>query len=70
MLKSSISTKDNLLRRGQIGNDQCHFCGHKYTVDHLLFQCALAKFIWQVVWCAFWVVRLRPHESATHVAGN
>jgi hypothetical protein len=56
VLKHSILTKDNLLKRGWIGNDQCQFCGGKETIQHLLFSCGLAKLVWQVV-CAFHLVR-------------
>jgi hypothetical protein len=53
VLKNSILTKDNLLKRGWTGNDQCQFCSEKETVNHLLFGCGLAKLAWQVVLCAF-----------------
>jgi hypothetical protein len=43
MLKNSILTKDNLLKRGWIGNDQCDFCSEKEIINHLLFGCGLAK---------------------------
>lgn len=41
MLKSSIMTKDNMLRRGWIRIDQCHFCCEKETINHLflLWSC-------------------------------
>lgn len=29
MIKNSILTKDNLIRRGWTGNEECHFCGVK-----------------------------------------
>lgn len=57
MLKNSIMTKDNLLRRGWTGSEQCHFCSGDETVDHLLFQCALAKLIWQTVVCVMGFAR-------------
>jgi hypothetical protein len=47
VLKNSILTKD------KTGNDQCHFCCEKETINHLLFGCGLAKLAWQVVLCAF-----------------
>jgi hypothetical protein len=57
VLKNRILTKDNLLKRGWTGNDQCQFCSEKETVNHLLFGCGLAKLTWQVVLCAFQLVR-------------
>jgi hypothetical protein len=53
VLKNSILTKDNLLKRGWTGNDQCQFCYEKENINHLMFGCGLAKLAWQVVLCAF-----------------
>ena len=38
---------------------QCHLCGQDEIVDHLLFQCSLARLIWQIVVCVLDLVR-RP----------
>jgi hypothetical protein len=46
VLKNSILTKDNLLKRGWTGNEQCQFCCEKETMNHLLFGCGLAKLAW------------------------
>jgi hypothetical protein len=53
MIKCSVLTKDNLLRRGWTGDPHCHFCSKNESIDHLLFSCALAKLIWQVIMCTF-----------------
>lgn len=54
MLKnSSILFKDNMLKCGWNGNEQCHFCSAKETLDHLFFQFVLAKLILQIVLCAY-----------------
>lgn len=63
MLKNSILTKDNLLRRGWAGCEQCHFCLAKETVDHLFFRCTAARFIWQVVICALGITRAPANTS-------
>jgi hypothetical protein len=63
MLKSTVLTKDNLLRRGWTGDPQCHFCSKHESIDHLLFSCALAKLIWQVILCVFHLVR-PPKDTA------
>ncbi|PNT71776.1 hypothetical protein BRADI_2g35455v3 [Brachypodium distachyon] len=34
------------------GCDQCHFCSSKESVEHLLFQCSVSRFLWHVVLCA------------------
>jgi hypothetical protein len=58
VLKNSILTKDNLLKRGWTGNVQCQFCNEKETINHLLLGCGLAKLAWQVVLYAFQLIRL------------
>lgn len=35
MLKNNILTKDNFLKRGWTGDNQCSFCGHPETIQHL-----------------------------------
>jgi hypothetical protein len=68
MIKCSVLTKDNLLRRGWTGDPYCHFCSKNEIIDHLLFFCALAKLIWQVIMCAFQLVR--PLENTSDLFGN
>jgi hypothetical protein len=45
-------TKDNLAHRGWIGDERCRFCSQEETIDHLFFQCGIAKFVWNVVFSA------------------
>jgi hypothetical protein len=61
-------TKHNLLKRGWTGNEQCHFCGEKETINHLLFGCGLAKLAWQVVLCPFQLVR--PLDNVDNLFGG
>ena len=63
MLKNSILKKDNLARRGWTRSKQCHLCGHDESVEHLVFQCSLARLIWQVVIFALYLGR--PPDGAT-----
>lgn len=51
--KNSILTWDNLIRRGWTGNEECFFCGSKERIDHLFFDCVLAKMIFLVVTFSF-----------------
>jgi hypothetical protein len=46
----------------------CHFCSKTESIDHLLFSCALAKLVWQVIICAFQLVR--PPENTADLFGN
>jgi hypothetical protein len=68
VLKNSILTKDNLLNRGWTGNEQCQFCGEKETINHQLFSCGLAKLAWQVIRCAFQLVR--PPKNVDNMFGG
>lgn len=52
MLKN-ILTKDNLVIRGWTRNEECQFCGAKGSIDHLFFECAVAKLTSHVVSRAF-----------------
>ena len=40
---NAIITKDNLIRRHWIGVPACYFCHEDETIDHLFFQCSIAK---------------------------
>jgi hypothetical protein len=44
----------------------CCFCNSDETVQHLFFDCALAKLIWRVIHLA---LDLRPPENTRHVFG-
>jgi hypothetical protein len=67
VLKNSILTKDNLLKIGWTGNEQCHLCSDNETINHLLFGCGLAKLAWQMILCAFQLVR--PPKSVSDLFG-
>ena len=42
-----ILTKDNLARRNWEGNQSCVFCDKNETIQHLFFECPLARIIWR-----------------------
>ncbi|WVZ54184.1 hypothetical protein U9M48_005022 [Paspalum notatum var. saurae] len=44
-----LLTKDNLARRNWNGHLGCCFCNANESIQHLLFDCRLAKFLWRVV---------------------
>jgi hypothetical protein len=52
-MRNSILTKDNLLERGWHGDDTCHFCGMKESVNHLLLNWFVARPVWSILRCAF-----------------
>jgi hypothetical protein len=46
---NAIPTKDNMKRRNWEGSPICTFCDQVETVDHLFFQCSIAKCVWGIV---------------------
>jgi hypothetical protein len=65
--KNCILTKGNMLKRGWTANTECHFYSVEETMNHLLFECTFARFVWQMVTCAFDLVR--PLESSEDMLG-
>jgi hypothetical protein len=49
LYREAILTKDNLVKRNWYGNVKCYFCDSNETIQHLFFDCALAKFIWRIM---------------------
>ena len=42
-------TKDNLRKRQIIKPEECLFCSDKESVQHLMFECIVAKNIWAII---------------------
>jgi len=42
---NAILTKDNLIKRKWRGDPQYRFCSEPETVNHLFFECSMARFI-------------------------
>jgi hypothetical protein len=42
-----------MLRRNWQGDPSCYFCIDLETVDHLFFECPIAKVIWGIVAICF-----------------
>ena len=53
--KGVILTKDNLLKRRWKGESKCCFCPKDETIQHLFFECHVAKFVWSAIFFAFGV---------------
>jgi hypothetical protein len=49
VVRNKILTKDNLKKRSWIGSLNCCFCGVDESIDHLFFQCPIAKYMWRVI---------------------
>jgi hypothetical protein len=47
--QGAILTKDNMLRRNWHEDPSCYFCKLPESMDHLFFECPVAKVIWGTV---------------------
>jgi hypothetical protein len=46
---NSVATKDNMTKRGWIGDTKCRFCEGEENIHHLFFLCPPAKYMWSMV---------------------
>ncbi len=68
VLKNSILTKDNLLKRGWKGKDSnCQFCSGQETIEHLFLNFPVARFLWRVVGSVF---NLKIANNIHHLFGG
>lgn len=44
--KKKILTKDNLIKKGWVGDVGCQFCGWPESLDHLFLKCPLIQPVW------------------------
>jgi len=47
--KGDVLTKDNMVKRKWTGDPSCVFCDQVETINHLFFQCPVAKCVWALV---------------------
>jgi hypothetical protein len=62
-----ILTKDNLLKRNWHGNPTFVFCDKAESIQHLFFDCPMAKIVWRLVHMTF---GLPPPKSVANLFGN
>lgn len=68
ILKGRTLTKDNLFKRGwRKGDTNCQFCDQQETIQHLFFDCPMARLIWNIISCAF---DLKPVTDSNHLFGS
>lgn len=58
---NAILTKDNLVKRKWKGNKTCFFCNNDETIDHIFFECIVARYVWSMVAFVFGV-KCRPNS--------
>jgi hypothetical protein len=63
LLKGVILTKDNLLKRHWRGDHRCCFCDNNETIQHMFFDCHVARFVWRIFTMTF---GLRPPKDIAY----
>lgn len=81
--QNAILMKNNLLKRNWNGDGKCCFCAQNKTVQHMFFECTMARHIWSLVavvvgvdcgavsWESFWiwVEMFMPRVVKFHMVG-
>jgi hypothetical protein len=49
VFRNIAQTVDNLRRKLWKGAKECQWCAEEESVDHMLFKCPLATYVWAVV---------------------
>lgn len=65
--KGVLLTKDNLIKRKWKGGSKCCFCDKDETIQHLFFDCHMARFPWNAVVFSFGI---QPPASVSHLLGS
>jgi hypothetical protein len=53
----AVLTKDNLVKRQWKGCTKCYFCTEQKTIQHLLFDCPMARLLWGIVCVTFGITK-------------
>jgi hypothetical protein len=67
LLKGVTLTKDNLAKRKWKGDTKCCFCSKEENIQHLFFDCNVARSIWSIVHITFGIKQ--PLDFA-HMCGS
>jgi len=62
-----ILTKDNLLKRKWKGDAKYNLCGLVENIQHLFFECRVARSVWNTLFIAF---NIQPPMSISHMFGS
>jgi len=65
--KGVLLTRDNLINRKWKGESKCCFCIKNESIQHLFFDCHVAKFAWNAV---FFYFGIQTPTSVTHLLGS
>lgn len=66
-LKKVVLTKDNLAKRNWKGSTSCGLCSSEETIQHLFFDCHVAKLLWNNISISF---GFQPPTCASSMFGS
>ena len=67
-LKRGVTlTEDNLIKRNWKGCAKCCFCNSNETIQHLFFDCHVARFIWNMIYVLFGI---QPPTIVSNLLGS
>jgi hypothetical protein len=49
VIKNRALTRDNLAKRRKVEDESCLFCSEKETIQHVFFECVVAKQCWYIM---------------------
>jgi hypothetical protein len=81
--KNAILTKDNMIKKNWQGDQHCKFCDQYENINHLFFDCSLARYAWSLTaWVIqadcrptnidqfwFWCGKYMPRNTNLHMVG-
>jgi hypothetical protein len=59
--------KDNLAKRRWQGSLKCSFCNQNESIQHIFFDCYLAKTIWRIIYFA---LKIDQPVNINHIIGD
>jgi hypothetical protein len=62
-----VLTKDNLAKRKWKGYTKCSLCDVNESIQHLFFECHMARMVWGVVSMTF---GFNPPSNVAHLFGS
>jgi hypothetical protein len=63
LCREAILTKDNLVKRNWNENVMCSFCNNLEIVQHLFFDCTLARFLWGCNTTDLWSTKTSQYHA-------
>jgi len=49
VINNRVLTRDNLAKKRKVEDGSCLFCAEKETIQHVFFECVVAKQCWRIL---------------------